>query len=115
MKAKQYAKRFLAEPDDRKALAELANAMLRELSDLTIARNARTPRAVVAIVREQNKKWQRIRELVAARTRLTEASFYAVCALAFESWRAILDYLPAEERALAEDGLRASRGRRSWT
>lgn len=105
MKAKEYAKRFLANPDRHFAYAELGNEMMREFSDLVAIRKAKAPRAVIAIILEQSRKWKRIRELVSEKTDLTEAGFYAILSIAIPIWSEILYELPIEEQKLAEDGL----------
>jgi len=107
MKAKEYAKKFLENPDEREAYGELGNAMLKELIELIKVRRAKYARAIVAVVLEQNRKWKKIKELLAEKD-ISDAGFYGICALAIETWPMVVQELPDEEKRMAQVGLLAA-------
>ena len=105
MKAKEYAEKFLANPDERDAQAKLGNGMIREFLELIKIRHAKAPRAIVSAAIEQNRKWKKVCELLAEKIDLTERGFYALCAMAIEVWPAVVRAMPLEEQELAGIGL----------
>lgn len=63
MKAKEYYEKYgerLMQPNDSAALPELVNELLTETQDLIKNRKIRSDRAFVAVINQQNDKWNAI-------------------------------------------------------
>lgn len=56
MKAIEYIRMYIAHPDTQQE-AEIARLFILEMNNLVLKRNATYNRAVLAIVKEQNNKW----------------------------------------------------------
>jgi len=58
MKAKEYADRYLSSEDKRTELVKIGREFIIEIRTVAEQRKARKDMAIVAIVKEQEKKWE---------------------------------------------------------
>ena len=63
MRAKEYAEEFRDNPS-LETMAEIANAFLRETSELTKGRKCQSREAIFAVLDEQDRKWQSLARLI---------------------------------------------------
>ena len=58
MKAQEYADKFNAEPDYKKAISEIGTQFVFETRDLILKRGIKSPTAGLAVIKEQSDKWK---------------------------------------------------------
>lgn len=66
-KAKEYAQLILdakTEDEINLAIRQIANDMVEEIKEVSVARNVQSTKALKAIIKEQNQKWNAICRIV---------------------------------------------------